>query len=800
MPRPRNRFRIRKVWAALIVFTAGAGAAGPLYAESASPQIRVRTKPLRAALVDFAVQANISIATPSGGFGDAVAAPVKGAVAPAVALGRMLEGTGYSFEQIDAVSFKIVPTANAGAVPKIASEDIEDVIVSATRRPTTLDRMANAVTSLDNSFVESTGAHQTADIASAAAGVTLTNLGPGRNKIFMRGLSDGAFTGQTESPVGLYFDDSRVTYGSPDPDIQLVDIASVEFLRGPQGALVGAGSIGGLYHITSNKPDTDRFEGSLSARAEGVESGEMGSAVEGVLNVPIAEGKAGLRLVGYDQKNGGWLNNSRLGLKDANRSERVGGRVHGLLHLGDTWTVNAHIVSQKITADDSSYVDLSVAGAGRTAVLLEPYSTNFLQGAVSARGALAGGELTSTTSYKHHRLNERFDASANPVPYGATRTRPIAYEERGNVDLVVHEMRYAAVASPMPWYMGLFYSDRRNRSEKLVAVDPDEVSARIMYRGARLDLVREVAVLGGATFNVSERARLALAARYSWTDIKTDAHASGSTIDNFVGKLAETRLAPRVEFSYAVSPRSFLYVSAAEGYRSGGFNAGSANLLKRPAQPAREYSGDTLWSYEAGAKNVFWDGRLRTRVAGYFQDWRGVQTDQLIAFGLPFTGNVGRAQSYGAEAEFYAKLSDSVQARGQLSYTQAEVTKADPSFPSLPNSGLPGAPHLLAGASVLLDRPLVGALRLTGAIQARYIGQSNITYSRLRELRVGDYGEADMNLGVASDEWRASAYVENLFNGSTRTFSYGNPLRLGGHGIVAPQTPRTIGIELSRNF
>jgi hypothetical protein len=100
----------------------------------------------------------------------------------------------------------------------------------------------------------------------------------------------------------------------------------------------------------------------------------------------------------------------------------------------------------------------------------------------------------------------------------------------------------------------------------------------------------------------------------------------------------------------------------------------------------------------------------------------------------------------------------------------------------------------------LLDRPLVDSLRLTGAIQARYIGQSNITYSRQRELRVGGYAEADINFGIASGAWRASAYVDNLFNGSTRTFSYGNPLRLGGHGIVAPQTQRTIGIEIRRDF
>ncbi|MFH7396949.1 TonB-dependent receptor plug domain-containing protein, partial [Pseudomonas syringae group genomosp. 7] len=84
-----------------------------------------------------------------------------------------------------------------------------------------------------------------ADIGFQVAGLTTTNLGPGRDKILLRGLSDGAFTGQTQSIVALYLDEVPITYNAPDPDLRLADLERVEVMRGPQGTLYGGGTIGG---------------------------------------------------------------------------------------------------------------------------------------------------------------------------------------------------------------------------------------------------------------------------------------------------------------------------------------------------------------------------------------------------------------------------------------------------------------------------------------------------------------------------------------------------------------------------
>jgi len=92
----------------------------------------------------------------------------------------------------------------------------------------------------------------TSAIASLADGMALSNLGPGRNRAFLRGVADSPFNGVTQSTVAIEVDDARVTFNAPDPELRLVDIKQVEVLEGPQGPLHGTGSLGGVYRILPN--------------------------------------------------------------------------------------------------------------------------------------------------------------------------------------------------------------------------------------------------------------------------------------------------------------------------------------------------------------------------------------------------------------------------------------------------------------------------------------------------------------------------------------------------------------------
>ena len=91
-----------------------------------------------------------------------------------------------------------------------------------------------------------------------SVGFSSTHLGSGRNKLFIRGIADSSFSGPTQSPVGVYFDDVRTGYNGADPDLKLVDMHSVEILEGPQGTLYGSGALGGIVLLRPNKPDFRR--------------------------------------------------------------------------------------------------------------------------------------------------------------------------------------------------------------------------------------------------------------------------------------------------------------------------------------------------------------------------------------------------------------------------------------------------------------------------------------------------------------------------------------------------------------
>nr|QQZ49378.1 Plug domain-containing protein [Phenylobacterium glaciei] len=102
------------------------------------------------------------------------------------------------------------------------------------------DRLPASLSLISASQLQITGATDAAGAVRQVAGVTMTNLGPGRDKILLRGLSDGAFTGRTRSTVGTFLDYVPITYNAPDPDLRLADVQAIEVLRGPRARSMAA--------------------------------------------------------------------------------------------------------------------------------------------------------------------------------------------------------------------------------------------------------------------------------------------------------------------------------------------------------------------------------------------------------------------------------------------------------------------------------------------------------------------------------------------------------------------------------
>ncbi|MGH6911320.1 MAG: TonB-dependent receptor plug domain-containing protein, partial [Phenylobacterium sp.] len=288
-------------------------------------------------MVRFGIQGDVSVGgSPSQGC-SSNSRSTYGLMSPTRALGKLLPA-GCGYEALDARSFRVFGVAKPAAPPPSPAPpsppmvtSLDELVVTAERREEPLIGRAYAISAMSGAELERLGGKSFAEAASQMVGVTVTNLGSGRNKIFIRGLSDGSFTGHTQSTVGLYLDDVPITYSAPDPDLRLVDVDRVEVLRGPQGTLYGSGSIGGIVRIVTAKPDPTSFGGEVSVEASAIQHGAEGTGVDATLNLPLLDGRAALRGSAYRDERPGYIDNTRLGLRDVNYGRRSGGRLAAVI-------------------------------------------------------------------------------------------------------------------------------------------------------------------------------------------------------------------------------------------------------------------------------------------------------------------------------------------------------------------------------------------------------------------------------------------------------------------------------------
>ncbi|MEJ8629193.1 TonB-dependent receptor plug domain-containing protein [Sphingomonas sp. I4] len=135
-----------------------------------------------------------------------------------------------------------IPARAAASAP---SGNAQDIIVTASKQGTELARYPGSVSVVGRGVALPSGSIDLSDVAGQTPILQTTALGPGRNKLFIRGIADSSFNGATESTASLYLDEVQIAFAGPDPGLKLYDIGEVEIAEGPQGALHGSGRSAG---------------------------------------------------------------------------------------------------------------------------------------------------------------------------------------------------------------------------------------------------------------------------------------------------------------------------------------------------------------------------------------------------------------------------------------------------------------------------------------------------------------------------------------------------------------------------
>ena len=205
--------------------------------------------------------------------------------------------------------------AALAATTQQASAEIEEIVVTATKRSVPLQDAPVTIQAIGSKTLEDQNIQEFADYVKYLPNVNAGGRGPGQNEIYIRGAAVDAINitvaeSQGSAPnVALYLDEQPVTAGGRNLDVYISDMARIEVLPGPQGTLYGASSMAGTVRLITNKPVIDEFDASFNGSWSSTAEGEDSNSAELMLNFPLITGKLAARVALYNDRQGGFIDN-----------------------------------------------------------------------------------------------------------------------------------------------------------------------------------------------------------------------------------------------------------------------------------------------------------------------------------------------------------------------------------------------------------------------------------------------------------------------------------------------------------
>ena len=190
-------------------------------------------------------------------------------------------------------------------------DQLEEITVTAQKRESTVETTPISITALTGADLQDRGITDISGVVQSVPGVSMRTSGPGQTELEIRGLTS---SGGNSSTVGFYLDDTPLSApasaqnGKVVIDPNLYDLNRIEVLRGPQGTLYGAGSMGGTIKLVPNAPNPNEFETSGQFIIGGTHGGDrVNNAENGMVNLPLIDGTMAVRLVASISRTSGWI-------------------------------------------------------------------------------------------------------------------------------------------------------------------------------------------------------------------------------------------------------------------------------------------------------------------------------------------------------------------------------------------------------------------------------------------------------------------------------------------------------------
>lgn len=732
-----------------------------------------------------------------------------------------------------------ITAVNAQAQSNLA---LEEIVVTAQKRQQSLQDVPIAVTALSEDFIIKNDIRSLEDLAATVPGLVTTNSASyGAAPLSIRGIggANGGGNVFADEPVAVYIDDvyiGRLSVATSD----LLDMQSVEVLRGPQGTLYGRNSTAGAIILRSARP-TEEFEAYI--RATAAEDNEY--RLQAVVSGPLSETLQGrLALSRSDRQ--GYAKNSVSG-------DDIGGSEDSSARLSLRWQANEDLRFDLI----AEYLDQeSNAAIVNIADISNPLSSSpfdrrdDLQRVIESNEYALNDENSYAATHKGLSLLTNWELEHFTVDsvtayrkfdsIGAQDSDSSAlslFYNNGEIanQQFSQELRFSGeIDTGINWIAGAFYFSED------IDMNFDINNVRALFGlGTHAQFkakqsLSAYAIFADATWDINDRVSLIFGGRYSneskdFNSVFSVDILNGGTLpafspilpgvtlpagtvftplSNFDSKASYEDFSPRLVINAQINDEMMAYASYSKGFTSGGFNAFGQ---------AQSFESQEVDAFEVGLKSDLFESRFRLNLSAFFYQYDNLQLRLPVPTGGVVIDNAAAADIKGIEIESTYLISEHWTLTANLSLLDTEFTEG--SIPAVPaNVNFPiGAPIPLQDQSIVgnqlsrapesqfylsLDytQPWGDDGEFNAQLSVRY--QDEVFFSETNQdqatFMADAFVEADIRFAYINDasNWEIAIYGQNLFDERHIT----QVSALGSYPSASVNEPRKWGIQISKKF
>jgi iron complex outermembrane recepter protein len=723
---------------------------------------------------------------------------------------RVLAGDGTSWTVGVVLLLLVLPAAARAqqpppqppATPLATQEDdgtirirLPTVTVRAEKELENVQDAPVSVTAVTRETIENAGVRSVSDAAQYAPNTYF-------NEFSARKLSNARFRGigsSPNNPAVTTFIDGVPQLNANSSSIELLDVDQIEFVRGPQSALFGRNTLGGLVNITTIRPSRKNWTASLNGPFGNYSAGGLQGTASGPLGDRVALGVG----VGYSTRDGYTINT--LTGNDLDSRSAVYSKTQVLWTPTAAWDVRGIVTTERARDGDYALNDLGELRANpfRAARDFEGFTRRDLVAPtlLVTRGGKTM-DFAATTGFVWWKTDDLTDLDYTPLPLirRANTEDSHQFTQEFRVASAKTAPREISDRVTLRWQAGLFFFSQAYTQD---AVNSFAVSQFVPFPveqhspQAALD-EHGVGVFGRGTITINRRLDATIGIRgdheYKTAKLVTFFVPEIAPAGDVDAERSFNDVSPQFTIAYHVRSNNTVYGTAARGFKAGGFNAAS------PAG-SESYGEEHSWNYEGGVKTSWLAERLSVNVAAFYIDWADLQVNVPNPF-VPaqfYIANAGTATSKGVEIEVNARPRPGVDVFGSIGRTQGRFGSASVSGgANVSGNTLSNMPDMTGSLGIQYSHAVRAAVSAYG--RAEVVTYGDFFYDDANTASQSAYSLANFRFGVRGSRGFAEGWLRNAFDTHYVPIAFAYPgLALSGF-VGESGAPRTVGIRAGVTF